>query len=325
MTSLSIVIPVYNAEKTIADLCRSLMALLAGEYRLEIVLINDYSQDSTDAVCKELQAEYPHTIVYARLSRNFSEHNAVMAGLNLTHGDYVVIMDDDFQNPPEEVHHLVAEIQKGFDVVYSQYPEKNDSLFRNLGSYLNGSMARVVLDKPADLYLSSFKAMNRFLVNEVITYQNPRPYLDAIILRITRSIGTIDVRHDQRRAGRSGYTFKKLVSLWGDMLVSYSLIPLRVVAILGLILTLLGTYSVVEMLINNLNLNPKMTDPSDLEKLTSVTIFFRGFQLFATGIVGEYVGRIYLKLNQEPQYIIREKLSEIPDRRSEGGDRRGRV
>ncbi|MDD2898868.1 MAG: glycosyltransferase family 2 protein [Desulfuromonadaceae bacterium] len=321
MTSVSIVIPVYNAEKTIADLCRTLMDLLAADYQLEIVLINDSSNDGSDAVCKFLQSEYPQTIVYARLSRNFSEHNAVMAGLNQVRGDYVVIMDDDFQNPPEEVSRLLTEIQKGFDVVYCQYPVKNDSFFRNLGSYLNGSMARVVLNKPANLYLSSFKAINRFLVNEIITDKNPRPYIDAIILRITRSIGTVEVRHDQRRAGRSGYTFKKLTALWGDTIVSYSLIPLRIVALLGLILTLIGLYSVSIVIFQNLH--PYFNDPSELEELTSVTIFFRGFQLFATGIVGEYVGRIYLKLNQEPQYIIREMQSALPNRRSGGGDRRG--
>ncbi|MFZ4856380.1 MAG: glycosyltransferase family 2 protein [Desulfuromonadaceae bacterium] len=322
MTSLSIVIPVYNAEKTIADLCRALITLLADSYRLEIILINDCSRDGTDALCKGLAAEYPLMIVYARLSRNFGEHNAVMAGLNQARGEYVVIMDDDFQNPPEEVPRLVAEIQKGFDVVYSRYPVKKDSLFRNLGSYLNGSMARIVLNKPANLYLSSFKAMNRFLVDQVITCKMPKPYLDAIILRITRDIGTIDVRHDERRAGRSGYSFKKLAALWGDMIVSYSLIPLRIVAILGLILTLLGTYSAADMLIHNVI--PTLQEPSDLEELTSVTMFFRGFQLFAIGIVGEYVGRIYLKLNQEPQYIIREKLSGLPNRRTGTGDRRGR-
>lgn len=128
-------------------------------------------------------------------------HNAVMAGLNQTRGDYVVIMDDDFQNPPEEVIKLVSEIQKGFDVVYCKYPEKNDSISRNLGSYLNGSMTRVILNKPANLYLSSFKAMNRFLVNEVITYTTPNPYLDAIILGITGNIGIIEARHDQRLKG----------------------------------------------------------------------------------------------------------------------------
>lgn len=317
MISLSIVIPVYNAEKTIADLSRSLISLLAADYSLEIVLINDCSQDTTGSICKNLQTQFPEIIVYASLSRNFGEHNAVMAGLNQASGDYVVIMDDDFQNPPEEVPRLVAEIQKGFDVVYCRYEEKNDSIIRNLGSYLNGSMARVVLDKPANLYLSSFKAMNRFLVNEVIIHKTPKPYLDAMILGITRNIGVVDVRHEERKAGRSGYTFKKLVALWGDMIVSYSLIPIRILAVVGLIITLLGVFSVSEMLFNNLH--PHMDDPSDLEELTAVTLFFRGFQLLATAIVGEYVGRIYLKLHKEPQFIIREKVSARASYSTSGG------
>lgn len=314
MITLSIVIPVYNAEKSIASLCHELMSLLATEYQLEIVLINDCSHDATDTVCKRLYAEYPQTIVYARLSRNFGEHNAVMAGLNLTQGDYVVIMDDDFQNPPSEVAKLVTEIRKGFDVVYCRYPEKNDSFFRNLGSYLNGSMARVVLNKPANLYLSSFKAMNRFLVDEVISYKTPTPYLDAIILGITRTIGTVEVRHDRRPSGKSGYTLKKLAALWGNMIVSYSLIPLRFLTITGSILALVGTYSLISTIVANVS--PLLTDPSDLEELTSVSLFFRGLQLFATGVVGEYVGRIYLKLNQDPQYIIREKRIANPDMRT---------
>jgi undecaprenyl-phosphate 4-deoxy-4-formamido-L-arabinose transferase len=306
MHSVSIVIPVYNAENTIADLCRELMTRLAPDYLLEIVLVNDCSRDGTDMVCRRLKEEYPEKITYASLSRNFGEHNAVMAGLNQTRGEFVVIMDDDFQNPPEEVPKLLAEIRKGYDVVYCRYPEKQDSLFRNLGSYLNGTMARVILNKPANLYLSSFKAMNRFLVNELIKCKTPNPYLDAIILRITRNIGTVEVRHDPRLAGRSGYTLKKLTALWGDMIISYSLIPLRILAVFGLTLTLLGTYSIADMIISKLL--PQFTDFSDLEELSSVAMFFRGFQLLATGILGEYVGRIYLKLNEEPQFIVRELL-----------------
>jgi undecaprenyl-phosphate 4-deoxy-4-formamido-L-arabinose transferase len=307
MTSLSIVIPCYNAEKTISDLCKSLILQYSKEYSLEIVLINDFSKDGTDAVCKRLQADYPETIIYARLSRNFGEHSAVMAGLNLTSGEYVVTMDDDFQNPPDEIKKLLNEITMGFDVVYSQYSEKMDSLFRNIGSYLNGSMARVILHKPANLYLSSFKIMNRFLVDELITYKNPNPYIDAIILRITRNIGMVDVRHDIRKSGTSGYSIKKLAALWGDMLISYSLIPLRIFAFTGLIFTILGCFSVIDMYVRDLH--PFMDNLSELEELTSITMFFRGFQLFATGIVGEYVGRIYLKMSQEPQFIIREKIA----------------
>jgi len=315
MTSLSIVIPVYNAEKTIADLCRKLVSLLAADYILEIVLVNDCSRDGSDAACKSLQAELPDTVSYARLSRNFGEHNAVMAGLNQASGEYVVIMDDDFQNPPEEVPKLVAEIRKGYDVVYCHYQDKRDSLFRNLGSYLNGTMARVILNKPSNLYLSSFKALNRFMVEQIIKHRSPTPYLDAIILKITRNIGTVAVRHDLRRTGKSGYTLKKLTALWGDMLVSYSLIPLRILAATGLALTVIGVYSVADMLVRGIH--PLLENPSDIEKLASVSIFFRGFQLLATGIVGEYVGRIYLKLNQEPQYIIRELLAVSTERGKE--------
>lgn len=322
MTTLSIVIPVFNAEKTVAFLCQELIALLSDSFRLEIVLINDCSHDNTDAVCKQLHAEHPETVVYVRLSRNFGEHNAVMAGLHQSHGDYVVIMDDDFQNPPKEVITLVTEIRKGFDVVYCSYPEKNDSMFRNFASYLNGSMARVVLNKPANLYLSSFKALNRFLVNEIVAYTTPNPYLDAIILGITRNIGKVEVCHNQRREGRSGYTLKKLTALWGNMIVSYSLIPLRVVTISGMILTLLGTYSVITTMLGSFS--PVITEPTDIEELTSVTMFFRGLQLFAIGILGEYVGRIYLKLNQEPQFIIREKLASVPADGTSGVSSNGR-
>lgn len=303
MSVLSIVIPLYNAEKTIEDLCLTLMSLLAADYVLEIVLVNDCSPDGTDAVCARIQSTYPETITNVRLSRSFGGHNAVMAGLNQTRGDYVVIMDD-LQNPPEEVPGLVAEIQKGFDVVYSQYPERQGSRFRNLASFLNGSMARVILNKPANLYLSSFKVMNRFLVDQIIIYKTPNPYLDAIILRITRNIGTIEVRHERHCAGSSGYTMKKLAALWGNMIVSYSLIPLRMLAVAGFILTLLGLYSVANMLIRDML--PLLENLSDLEEFTSMAMFFRGLQLLATGILGEYVGRIYLKLNHEPQFIIRE-------------------
>ena len=303
MSTLSVVIPVYNAEKTIAKLCRELISHLTPLYRLDIVLVNDCSPDNSDAVCRVLHEEFPEIVTCIRLSRNFSEHNAVMAGLHHAKGEYIVIMDDDFQNPPDEVPRLVVEIQKGFDVVYCHYSEKNDSLFRNFGSYLNGTMARVVLAKPSNLYLSSFKIINRFLRDEIIRYSGPHPYIDAIILRTTRNIGTILVRHDERKSGRSGYTIKKLVALWGNMIVSCSLIPLRVIGVAGGVLTVVGLYSVLNGMFRDLV--PTLSDPSDLEKLTSVTMFFRGFQLVATSIVGEYVGRIYMKLTSEPQFVIR--------------------
>jgi len=307
MIALSIVIPVYNAEKTIESLCNTLTDLYADKYNLEIVLVNDNSRDSSDLICRRLQEKFSTIITYLKLSRNFSEHNAVMAGLNNASGALCVVMDDDFQNPPEEVGRLVDEISKGYDVVYTEYAVKQDGMFRNLGSMFNDRMANIILHKPAELYLSSFKIMNRFLVNEIIKYTGPDPYIDAIILRSTASIGRLEVRHERRRHGRSGYTLGKLISLWGNMVVSYSLIPLRLVGIIGLLLASYGVVMGGHVLLDFLS--PAFEELTDYETLTAVTAFFRGFQMLAISVVGEYVGRIYLSLNSDPQFIIREKLS----------------
>jgi undecaprenyl-phosphate 4-deoxy-4-formamido-L-arabinose transferase len=307
MIRLSIVIPVYNAEKTIESLCKTLMDLYGKSFRLEIVLVNDNSRDSTHLICRRLHEEYRETVTYLRLARNFGEHCAVMAGLNHVTGELCVVMDDDFQNPPEEIGRLVAEIEKGFDVVYSRYPVKRDSFFRNLGSRLNDRMANVILHKPAGLYLSSFKIMNRFLVDEIVKYTGPDPYIDAIILRATASIGMIEVRHDERRHGRSGYTLGKLVSLWGNMVVSFSLIPLRFIGVFGLIMSVVGVgiggQAVIAYLL------PQITDPTEVEWLASSISFYRGVELLAISVVGEYVGRIYQALNSDPQFVVRERLA----------------
>jgi undecaprenyl-phosphate 4-deoxy-4-formamido-L-arabinose transferase len=306
MKDLSIVIPVYNAELSIEPLCTELISRLGKGARLEIVLVNDFSSDTSDAICHRLRQAHPSVVSYLALSRNFGEHNAVMAGLNHTRGKVIVIMDDDFQNPPEEVEKLLAELANGHDVVYCHYKAKRDNLFRNFGSWVNDVSATLVLKKPKGIYLSSFKAMNRFLVDEVIKNKVPDPYIDAIILRSTANIGSIEVRHEPRRYRRSGYTLKKLLALWGNMLVSYSLIPLRFMALLGFVMTIIGMIYGGKTVIDWFH--PSWGDPTDYEKLTAATMFFRGFQLLATGIVGEYVGRNYLALHRDPQYIVREFL-----------------
>jgi glycosyltransferase involved in cell wall biosynthesis len=307
MTKLSVVIPVYNAEMTIESLCNTLIDLYASRFQLEIVLVNDFSKDSTHSICRRIHETQPEMVSYLRLARNFGEHSAVMAGLNQVSGDYCVVMDDDFQNPPEEIALLVSEIEKGFDVVYSQYPVKRDSRFRNLGSRFNDKMANIILRKPVDLYLSSFKIMNRFLVSEIIKYDGPDPYIDAIILRTTASIGKVEVRHDNRRHGRSGYTVGKLVSIWGNMVVSCSLIPLRLLGMFGLVMAIIGVAIGGWALISNFT--PQLQDLTEVETLAASMAFYRGFQLLAISVIGEYVGRIYLALNRDPQFVIREKLS----------------
>ena len=302
--AVSIVIPVFNSKRTIEALVERLIAELDRSYLLQIVLVDDGSQDRSAEVCEDLQRAHPEIVDFVALARNFGEHNAVMAGLNCVEGDYCVIMDDDFQNPPSEVRTLVEEIRTGHDVVYVRYRAKRHSWFRNAGSRFHNWMATRVLGKPPQLYLSSFKAMNRFLVREVIHYTGPFPYLDAIILRTTRKIGVVAAGHDVRREGKSGYTFGKLISLWGNMVVAFSIYPLRLLGLAGLVMTLAGVGYAIYTLFAYIS--PGRTQPDAIQQLSASMWLFRGVHLLAIAIVGEYVGRIYRQLNRDPQFIIRE-------------------
>jgi glycosyltransferase involved in cell wall biosynthesis len=301
--SLSIVIPVYNGAATIEPLVGRLIDVL-GTDGLRIVLVNDGSTDNSDKACRALRDSFPEVIVYLKLAKNFGEHNAVMAGLHHAHGDYVVIMDDDFQNPPEEVPRLIDHARRhNYDVVYTCYPRKRHHWFRNLGSRFNDLCANLLLDKPRDLYLSSFKCLNRFTVREVIKYTGPYPYIDGLILRSTRSIGTIEVRHESTARGRSNYTLGRLVSLWLRVIVNFSVMPLRIGAVMGFGFSVLGLVLGVLMVVERL-VRPGL--PIGWASVIVAVLVFSGVQLMMLGLLGEYLGRLFLTSNQTPQFVIRE-------------------
>lgn len=304
-SKLSIVIPVYRGEKTIERLVRTLLENLGNLYSLEIVLVNDGSPDDSAKVCRRLAAELP-LVKFLNLSRNFSEHNAVMAGLNYATGDYVAIMDDDFQNPPSEVVKLVAEAERGFDVVYSYYAVKQHHPLRNLGSRLNNWAATKLLDKPRDLYLSSFKVVSRFVVQELVKYDGPYPYIDGLILRFTRNYSQVLVEHHARMEGRSGYTLAKLVSLWLNMFTNFSVLPLRLASLAGFGCAILGMVFAVGFAIEKLR-NPDL--PAGWASVIVSLFIIGGIQLFALGMIGEYLGRLFLKDNGRPQFVVREKFN----------------
>ncbi len=303
--TITIVIPVYRGAKSIGPLVHRLVDILGrGPDRLQIVLVNDGSPDNSHEVCLDLHAEFPDIVTYLKLARNFGEHRAVMAGLNHVQGDYVVIMDDDFQNPPEEVARLIDHaVKHNYDIVYTYYQKKHHHWFRNLGSKLNDVVANFMLGKPRGLYLSSFKCLNRFLVKEIIKYSAPYPYIDGLALRATQNIGTIQVRHEPRREGQSNYTFRKLVSLWLSMFVNFSVMPLRVSTIMGLIFSALGFLMSLVVVIEWL-VSPDR-QPGWPSVIVSV-VLFSGVQLIMLGLVGEYLGRLFLTNNQTPQFVVRE-------------------
>ena len=303
---ISIVIPVYNSEKTIKKLVDDLIFTLNND-NLQVVLVNDGSKDNSHLQCVELSSQYASIVTYVKLAKNFGEHNAVMAGLKYAVGDYIVIMDDDSQNPPEEVMKLVNEmINNDYDIVYSFYHKKQHHWLRNLASMINDKMANVLLNKPNNLYLSSFKCINRFLVDEILKYKGPFPYIDGLILRCTDKIGKVKVEHKMREVGQSEYTIGKLMRLWLNMFLNFSIFPLRISSILGLVFSCFSIlYSFVIVILKIFLPDIPVGWPS----LIIVIMMFSGVQLIILGLFGEYIGHLFLSSNQTPQFVIRDVIN----------------
>jgi undecaprenyl-phosphate 4-deoxy-4-formamido-L-arabinose transferase len=303
---VSIVIPVYNGAATIGPLVERLRDALSQEaYALEVVLVNDGSADRSAEVCRQLAHTYPW-VRFVNLARNFGEHNAVLAGLSYASGSYAVIMDDDFQNPPSEVGKLVARLRQGYDVVFSRYDKKQHSVLRNLGSRFNNLVASAMLGKPRDLYLCSFKAIARIVIDEVIKYKGPYPYIDGLILRATRNYTTELVQHDPREDGRSGYTLRKLVRLWLNMFTNFSILPLRIASLAGLACALVGVVLAVVFALEKLE-HPEL--PLGWASVIVGVLLVGSVQLVALGMIGEYLGRLFMNVNGSPQFVTRETVN----------------
>ncbi|MDQ3118907.1 MAG: glycosyltransferase family 2 protein [Verrucomicrobiota bacterium] len=302
--ALSVVVPLYNCAPTIARLLQELSAMpIAGGF--EIILVNDGSRDATEVIALELIEQCPVPVTFVSLSRNFGEHNAVLEGLRASIGDFVVTMDDDLQNPPSEVPKLlhVAQTEQR-DVVYSLYEEKKHAWWRNLGSSITNRIADWSIDKPKGLYLSSFRCLSRFLIDEIVKSANHYPYVDGLIFQVTQNVGVVTVRHDPRVAGQSGYTFRALLRLWMSMLTNASVLPLRMATLAGLALSIVGFVSVILVFIDHyVNLGPL-----GWGSLMAALLLFSGAQLLLLGIVGEYIGRIYLRVSEKPQSVVRHRV-----------------
>src|SRR5213596_1452318 len=300
---LSLVIPVYNGSRTIGALVEHTTKIF-GLTSFEIVLVNDGSEDDSEMVCVKLAEKFPQNVTFVHLSRNFGEHSAVLAGFTQARGRYVAVLDDDSQNPPEEVVRMLDELKrKNYDVVYGHYIEKKHSWFRNLGSRFNDRIATLMLHKPKDLYLLSFKVMNRFLVDEIIKYRGPYPYTDGLIYRVTRNIGQIPVEHRVSASGPSRYTLRRLVRLWLNMFLNFSIKPLRISVYVGLLASCLSIVALVAILIDKLWITKNVT--VGIPTVLGSVVFFAGIQLMILGLVGEYLGRLYLDQTGTPQFVVR--------------------
>ena len=244
-------------------------------------------------------------------ARNFGQHSALMAGLRHSDGDYVVCLDDDGQTPADEVDKLLDKLEEGYDAVYAKYEHKQHSTFRNLGSKMNELMLRFMLGKPAELYISSYFAVRRFVVEDMIRYENSYPYVIGLVLRATKNITNVVVQHREREEGTSGYTLKKLFGLWFNGFTAFSIKPLRIATVIGGSFAgvgfLYGVYTIIKRFVN-----PDV--PIGFSSMMSAIVFFGGMIMLMLGLIGEYIGRIYISLNNSPQYVIRECLNMVEEK-----------
>ena len=306
MKMISFVIPCYRSGETLPDVVKEIrdtMGKLNG-YAYEIVLVNDCSPDDTFEVIKKLCGEN-NNITGISLAKNFGQHGALMAGFHYAKGDITICLDDDGQTPAEEAGKLIEAIEKGADVVYARYVHKHHSGFRNFGSHVNEVMTRIMLGKPKDLYVSSYFAARRFVVEEIIRYEHAYPYVIGLVLRTTKNIVNVEVKHRDRWAGTSGYNLRKLFGRWFNGFTAFSVKPLRIATVSGAVFAGLGFLYGIYTIIKKIFINPPGL-VTGFSALMSVLVFMGGMLMLMLGLVGEYMGRMYLSMNRSPQYVIRE-------------------
>ncbi len=299
---ITFVIPCYRSSHTITAVVDEIEEKLSDlGLEFQVVLVNDSSPDDTWMVLKELSRRNYVTAI--DLARNFGQHAAIMAGLHYAEGDMICCLDDDGQTPVSEFHKLYEKIKEGYDVVYAAYDEKKHSRFRNMGSRLNSMMLESFLNKPKDLYMSSYFLAKRFVIDKILEYDYPYPYLMGLVLRTTNKIVNVPVEHQERREGESGYSMGKLLALWMNGFTAFSVKPLRVASLLGGILAAFGIIYLIYTLVNKI-INPDA--PLGWTSIMGGMFLIGSMILIMLGIIGEYLGRLYISENRSPQYVIRE-------------------
>jgi len=309
LKKLSIVIPVYNSEKTIEEVVNEIeiaVSKLNLKYDLEIILVNDYSKDNSLQVCKNI-CKHKSFVKLISFSKNFGQHNALMAGIKIASGDYIISMDDDLQTPPGEMGKLIDELERNnYDVVFAKYKTENKSMFRIFGSFVNDLMANTLVEKPKSITINSYFIMKKYIANEIIKYDHAYPYMGGLIFRVTQNAGNVLIQHRDRKISKSNYTLNKLLQLWFNGFTSFSVKPLRISSVFGLFFSITGFVYLLIIIIRKI-INPGI--PTGWTSIMAAIIFFGGIQLLSIGLLGEYIGRVFLSINKKPQYVIKEKYS----------------
>lgn len=305
---LSFIIPCYGSEKTVSfvidEICKTVKER-SHEYDYEIIAVNDCSPDDVWGVLLNL-SDSNKKIKLVGLAKNMNRPGAVMAGLRMSSGDIAIILDDDGQCPMDHLWDLIAPIETGYDVSTAAYPKRKQSAFKDFGTYVNKKMTQFILNRPKGLEFTNFLAMRRYIVEEVCRYNNPYPYMTGLLLRTTHRITSVPMEERSRISGRSTFTFKKMMGMWMNGLTAFSIKPLRLASLLGMITALAGFVFAAFIVIR------KLVDPEiavGYSSIMAVILLIGGVLMLLLGMVGEYLGRVYISINSSPQYVIRDVVN----------------
>ena len=304
MKDISVVIPVYNSEECVAEISRQIADALK-DFSYEQIMVNDASRDGSWAEIEKVCAKNPR-VVGVNLRKNGGQDSAILAGLNLAQGKYVVIMDDDLQHSPYDIPKLRAEIEKGFDVVYADFETKKQKLWKNLGSWFNGKISEVAIGKPRNVYLSPFKIVERGVVQEMIRYENLFPYIDGLIFQTTRNISQIKIEHHERTLGKSNYSFAKSVKVFLRMLFAFSTAPLMLSSFVGMFSAFVGLVLAVVYFIDFLR---GKADVTGWTTIVILILILGGLILLSLGVAGVYIGRVYLTVSRSPKFLVKQVVN----------------
>ena len=305
MRKLSFVIPCYGSENTISSVINDIVNTVKKEDDYEIICVNDCSKDNVYSVLCGI-AKKNNKVKVINLSKNSGQHNALMCGFRHVSGDIIICLDDDGQTDPKQCYKLIDALNDEVDMAIAKYPSKHHSLFRNFGSLINKKMSEWLCDFPKDIASTSYSASKRFVIDEVTKYTQPFTFLGGIFVRTTKNMINVDIEHKDRLSGESGYTFKSLLSLWFNGFTAFSVKPLRIASFLGIITAFIGFIYGIYLIIM------KIVEPTRLlgySSLMCVMLFLGGMIMTILGLMGEYLGRIYICLNNSPQYVIKNKIN----------------
>lgn len=305
---LSFIIPCYGSEKTVGIVIKEIDEIVSknDKYDYEIVAVNDHSPDNVWEILKGI-AETNSKVKLINLAKNMNRPGALMAGMSKVTGDYIILMDDDGQCPMEKLWNLIKPLEEGHDVSIAKYPTYKQSKFKSFGTIVNRKMTEIIMEKPKDLSFTNFSAMKRYIVEEIIKYKNPYPYMTGLLLRTTSDIVNVEMEERERITGNTNFTFKKMLNLWINGFTAFSIKPLRISTVIGFITAAIGFVYGVYVIIHKLFIHT--TIAQGYSSMMAALLFIGGIIMMMLGMIGEYIGRIYISINNSPQYVIKETVN----------------